>query len=212
VTRFAERCWEGRANPIAPCCLRSEVPYLAYIPDLPCRAYRVLGCLKDMRTLTACSCHVMESIVSEARERSRISPNQSRQAQRIVGIRPPGPFHGRGSLAPASRNGSSGQRTSRIVLPAACSLGASCRPTASAAGGSTKIISRPSCSIERAIVPRNIPIVVVAKRCTAAPARNSASEPWIRTANSPCTTKTRANAQATSTTGAIDHIATHRTR
>ena len=71
-------------------------------------------------------------------------------------------------------------------------------------GNSTRMISRPNCGIERATVPKKMPIEVVANRCSAAPVRNSAIEPSIGTCSQPCTTSSSDSAAAVSTTSPID--------
>lgn len=47
------------------------------------------------------------------------------------------------------------------------------------------MINSPSCGIERAMVPKKMPIEVVANRCSSAPQRNSGSEPAIGTCSQP---------------------------
>ncbi len=44
-------------------------------------------------------------------------------------------------------------------------------------GISVRITSRPSCGMERATVPKKMPMEVAANRCSAAPPANSHSEP-----------------------------------
>ena len=73
-------------------------------------------------------------------------------------------------------------------------------------GSSTRIISRLNCGIEPATVARKIPMQVVANRCSAMPAMNSAMDPWIGTSSSPCTTTSSEKPAATSTTSPIAQI------
>lgn len=71
-------------------------------------------------------------------------------------------------------------------------------------GSSTRMVNSPSCGIERATVPRNMPMEVVANRCNPAPSRNSPTEPLIGTSSQPRTTHCNESPAATSTTSPID--------
>ncbi len=78
-------------------------------------------------------------------------------------------------------------------------------PESICSGSSTRISSSANCGIERATVAMNTPIEVVAKRCTAASAMNSPTEPSIGTASAHRTTTASETAAAHSTTSPIDH-------
>ena len=67
----------------------------------------------------------------------------------------------------------------------------------------TRIISRPNCGIERAIVPRKMPSEVAENRCRAAPNRNSGTEPAIGTPSAPLTTSQSERPAVTSTTAPL---------
>ncbi len=64
----------------------------------------------------------------------------------------------------------------------------------------------PNCGMLRATVAMKIPIEVVANRHSAAPAKNSGSEPSTGTPSSPRTTRFSDSAVPASTTSPIDQI------
>ena len=79
-------------------------------------------------------------------------------------------------------------------------------PESICSGSSTRIISNPSCGIERASVPIKIPIEVVANRLSATPSINSGIEPSIGTPSTPFTISISDKPETTSTTRPIDQI------
>ncbi|MNT00760.1 hypothetical protein D3C72_1352020 [compost metagenome] len=71
-------------------------------------------------------------------------------------------------------------------------------------GNSTSTSSIPNCGMLRASVAMKIPMDVVANRCRATPARNSATDPSMGTCSSPRTTNVSDRPAATSTTSPMD--------
>ena len=79
-------------------------------------------------------------------------------------------------------------------------------PDSIISGMMVSIINMPNCGMLRATVAMKIPIEVVANRHSAAPAKNSGSEPSIGTPIRPRTTRFTDSAEASSTTRPIDQI------
>jgi len=79
-------------------------------------------------------------------------------------------------------------------------------PDNNCSGNKTKIIIRPNCGIERAMVAIKIPIEVVANSCSAAHNKNNATEPSTGTASKPWITQCNDKPVASSTTAPIARI------
>ena len=78
-------------------------------------------------------------------------------------------------------------------------------PESSCSGRMTRMMSSPNCGIERASVPRKMPIEAVENRYSAAPATNRPTEPAMGMSISSCTMKRSDSVAAISTTRALAH-------